>query len=50
MTAVSALLLALVAGWLVPAPRLAMAAFLGPWLVMMRALIQDLRHQPAGGP
>ncbi len=30
MTAISALLLALTAGWLVPAPRLAMAAFLGP--------------------
>src|SRR5579862_5222085 len=35
MTAVSALLLALMAGWLVPAPRLAMAAFLGPWLVVL---------------
>ena len=35
MTAVSALLLALIAGWLVPAPRLAMAAFLGPWLVAL---------------
>jgi hypothetical protein len=35
MTAVSALLLALVAGWLVPSPRLAMAAFLGPWLVAL---------------
>jgi hypothetical protein len=35
MTAVSALLLALIAGWLVPAPRLAMAAFLGPWLVVL---------------
>jgi len=35
MTAVSALLLALVAGWMVPAPRLAMAAFLGPWLVVL---------------
>ncbi len=35
MTAVSALLLALIAGWLVPAPRLAMMAFLGPWLVVL---------------
>ena len=35
MTAVSALLLALIVGWLVPAPRLAMAAFLGPWLVAL---------------
>jgi hypothetical protein len=35
MTAVSALLLALITGWLVPAPRLAMAAFLGPWLVAL---------------
>jgi hypothetical protein len=35
MTAVSALLLALTAGWLVPASRLAMAAFLGPWLVAL---------------
>jgi uncharacterized membrane protein YidH (DUF202 family) len=35
MTAVSALLLALIAGWLVPAPRLAIAAFLGPWLVAL---------------
>ena len=35
MTAMSALLLALIAGWLVPAPRLAMAAFLGPWLVAL---------------
>ena len=33
MTAVSALLLALITGWMVPAARLAMAAFLGPWLV-----------------
>src|ERR1700735_2035426 len=35
MTAVSALLLALVTGWLVPSARLAMAAFLGPWLVAL---------------
>jgi hypothetical protein len=35
MTAVSALLLAIISGWLVPAPRLAMAAFLGPWLVAL---------------
>jgi hypothetical protein len=35
MTAVSALLLALIAGWMVPAPRLAMAAFLAPWLVAL---------------
>ena len=35
MTAVSAFLLALITGWLVPAPRLAMAAFLGPWLVAL---------------
>ena len=35
MTAVSALLLALITGWLVPAPRLAMAAFLGPWLIAL---------------
>ncbi len=27
--------LALTTGWLVPAPRLAMAAFLGPWLVAL---------------
>jgi hypothetical protein len=35
MTAVSALLLAVITGWLVPAPRLAMAAFLGPWVVAL---------------
>jgi hypothetical protein len=35
MTAISAFLLALIAGWLVPAPRLAMAAFLGPWLAAL---------------
>jgi hypothetical protein len=35
MTAISALLLALIAGWMVPAPRLAMAAFLGPWLAVL---------------
>jgi hypothetical protein len=35
MTAISALLLALTAGWMVPAPRLAMAAFLGPWLAAL---------------
>jgi hypothetical protein len=35
MTAISAILLALITGWLVPAPRLAMAAFLGPWLVAL---------------
>jgi hypothetical protein len=35
MTAISAVLLALITGWLVPAPRLAMAAFLGPWLVAL---------------
>jgi hypothetical protein len=35
MTAVSALLVALIAGWLVPVPRLAMAAFLGPWLAVL---------------
>jgi hypothetical protein len=35
MTAVSSLLLALIIGWLAPAPRLAMAAFLGPWLVAL---------------
>jgi hypothetical protein len=35
MTAVSALLLALITGWLVPSPRLAMAAFLGPWLAAL---------------
>jgi Kef-type K+ transport system membrane component KefB len=35
MTAVSAFLLALITGWLVPAPRLAIAAFLGPWLVVL---------------
>ena len=33
VTAISALLLALITGWMVPAARLAMAAFLGPWLV-----------------
>jgi hypothetical protein len=35
MTAVSALLLALIAGWMVPGARLAMAAFTGPWLVVL---------------
>jgi hypothetical protein len=35
MTAISALLLALMAGWLVPVPRLAMAAFAGPWLAAL---------------
>ena len=35
MTAISALLLAVITGWLVPAPRLAMVAFLGPWLVAL---------------
>ena len=35
MTAVSALLLALITGWLAPAPRLAVAAFLGPWLAAL---------------
>src|ERR1700689_4512432 len=35
MTAVSALLLAMICGWLAPAPRLARAAFLGPWLVAL---------------
>ncbi|HJY60502.1 MAG TPA: hypothetical protein VJ418_29325 [Streptosporangiaceae bacterium] len=35
MTAVSAFLLALITGWMVPAARLAMAAFLGPWLVAL---------------
>jgi len=35
MTAVSALLLALITGGMVPAPRQAMAAFLGPWLVVL---------------
>jgi hypothetical protein len=35
MTAVSALLLALITGWLVPVPRLAMAAFIGPWLAVL---------------
>jgi hypothetical protein len=35
MTAISAFLLALIAGWMVPAPRLAMAAFLGPWLAAL---------------
>ena len=35
MTAISAILLALICGWLVPAPRLAMAAFLGPWLIAL---------------
>ena len=35
MTALSAILLALITGWLVPVPRLAMAAFLGPWLVAL---------------
>jgi hypothetical protein len=35
MTAVAALLLALISGWLVPAPRLALAAFLGPWLAVL---------------
>jgi hypothetical protein len=35
MTAISALLLALIAGWLAPAPRLAVATFLGPWLAVL---------------
>jgi hypothetical protein len=35
MTAISALLLALITGWLAPAARLAMAAFLGPWLAVL---------------
>ena len=35
MTAISAFLLAVICGWLVPVPRLAMAAFLGPWLVAL---------------
>jgi lysylphosphatidylglycerol synthetase-like protein (DUF2156 family) len=35
MTAISALLLAMIAGWLAPTPRLAMAAFLGPWLAAL---------------
>jgi Kef-type K+ transport system membrane component KefB len=35
MTAISAILLALMTGWLVPAPRLAIAAFLGPWLAAL---------------
>jgi hypothetical protein len=35
VTAISAILLALICGWLVPAPRLAMAAFLGPWLIAL---------------
>ena len=35
MTAISAFLLALITGWMVPAPRLAIAAFLGPWLVAL---------------
>ena len=35
MTAVSAILLALICGWLAPAPRLALAAFLGPWLAAL---------------
>jgi hypothetical protein len=35
MTAISAILLALITGWLVPAPRLAMAAFIGPWLIAL---------------
>jgi len=42
MTAVSALLLALIAGWLVPAPRLAIAAFLGPWLVALMYQTVDI--------
>jgi hypothetical protein len=35
MTAISAVLAAIITGWLVPAPRLAMAAFIGPWLVAL---------------
>jgi hypothetical protein len=35
VTAISALLLAVMTGWLVPAPRLAVAAFLGPWVVAL---------------
>jgi hypothetical protein len=35
MTAISAFLLALITGWLVPAPRLAIAAVIGPWLVAL---------------
>jgi hypothetical protein len=42
VTAVSALLLALIIGWLVPSPRLAMAAFLGPWLVALTYQTADI--------
>jgi hypothetical protein len=42
MTAVSALLLALISGWLVPAARLAMAAFLGPWLIALMYQTVDI--------
>ena len=42
MTAVSALLLAIITGWLVPAPRLAMATFLGPWLVALSYQTLDI--------
>lgn len=51
MTAVSALLLVVISGWLVPAPRRAMAAFLGPWLAVLIYQTVDiglwLRRQPA---
>src|ERR1700733_4202903 len=50
MTAVSALLLALITGWLVPAPRLAMAAFLGPWLVALIYQTADISLGYAVGP
>jgi lysylphosphatidylglycerol synthetase-like protein (DUF2156 family) len=42
VTAISALLLAVIAGWLVPAPRLAMAAFLGPWLAALTYQTVDI--------
>src|ERR1700678_2475138 len=50
MTAISALLLALVTGWLVPAPRLAMAAFLGPWVVALIYQTADIVRGYAASP
>jgi hypothetical protein len=35
MTAISAFLLAVIVGWMVPGRRLAMAAFAGPWLAAL---------------
>jgi len=50
MTAVSALLLAVITSWMVPAPRLAMAAFLGPWLVALIYQTADIGLGKAVSP